>query len=87
MSSSSNLGNPPVAHLQIVLFSRSIDTCFWMYTVLSSSLTWLSNGSCMPDETNCSFFTGQLGSFGPGGIRPCMNNIVLAKLRPGQVRK
>ncbi|KAJ9510598.1 hypothetical protein QJQ45_027478 [Haematococcus lacustris] len=58
--------------------------------VFSSSLQWLPMGSEMPDETGCRFAQGQAHRFPPGGAvpqpSPVHDNILLAKLRAGQVR-
>lgn len=52
--------------------------------VLSSQLTWLSGGSEIPDETGCRFAQGQAHMFEKAAPRPVHDDILLAKLRPGQ---
>lgn len=44
---------------------------------------WLPEGSEMPDETSCRFASSQ-ATLVPGGVRPVHDDILIAKLRPGQ---
>lgn len=53
--------------------------------VLSGSLHWLPDGSEMPDETSCRFASGQHHMFSGKAPEPVHQDILLAKLRPGQV--
>jgi DNA-directed RNA polymerase I and III subunit RPAC1 len=53
--------------------------------VLSKDLVWLPTGSEMPEETGCRFSSSQDGMF-EDPPRDVEQNILLAKLRPGQVR-
>lgn len=50
--------------------------------VYSSALTWLPNGSEMPEETGAHFNVSQEISMPP--VTPVHDDILLAKLRPGQ---
>ncbi len=52
--------------------------------MLSGDLKWLSGGSEMPEETNCSFDDDQSSIVGPGGVSLVHEDILLAKMRPGQ---
>lgn len=51
--------------------------------VYSSQLTWLSGGSELPVETKTVFSKDQSEIF-PGGVRPVHEDILIAKMRPGQ---
>ncbi|KAK9868086.1 hypothetical protein WJX84_006631 [Apatococcus fuscideae] len=51
--------------------------------VLSSELKWLPEGSELPDETLCRFVSSQAEIL-PNGMAPTVDNILLARLRPGQ---
>lgn len=51
--------------------------------VYSRDLVWLPEGSEMPDETSCRFTSSQ-AALVPGGVRPVHDDILIAKLRPGQ---
>ncbi|KAI7838406.1 hypothetical protein COHA_007810 [Chlorella ohadii] len=51
--------------------------------VYSSALQWLPEGSEMPDETSCRFASSQ-AALVPEGVRPVHDDILIAKLRPGQ---
>lgn len=56
-------------------------------TVYSSALEWLPQGSEMPDETGCRFTASQAGRFPADALpAPVHPDILLARLRPGQVR-
>lgn len=46
-------------------------------------LQWLPEGSEMPDETSCRFASSQ-AALVPEGVRPVHDDILIAKLRPGQ---
>ncbi len=46
-------------------------------------LQWLPEGSEMPDETSCRFASSQ-EALVPDGVRPVHDDILIAKLRPGQ---
>lgn len=50
--------------------------------VYSGQLEWLPDGSEMPEETGCNFAQSQEGVIPP--VRPVHDDILLAKLRPGQ---
>lgn len=52
--------------------------------VYSRDLQWLPGGSELPDETSCRFGQTQEGMF-EEAPRDVEQNILLAKLRPGQV--
>ncbi|GIL92055.1 hypothetical protein Vretimale_14969 [Volvox reticuliferus] len=55
--------------------------------VLSSDLVWLPGGSELPEETTCRFASGQAHLFTEPSTpapRAVHDNILLAKLRPGQ---
>lgn len=52
--------------------------------VLSSALQWLPQGSELPDETSCRFASGQSHLFPDASPRAVHDDILLAKLRPGQ---
>ncbi|PSC68794.1 DNA-directed RNA polymerases I and III subunit RPAC1 [Micractinium conductrix] len=52
--------------------------------VYSRDLQWLPLGSEMPDETSCRFASSQ-EALVPGGVRPVHDDILIAKMRPGQV--
>ena len=52
--------------------------------VTSGQLTWLPHGSEMPQETNCRFASSQGSLLGPEGLRLVHEDILLAKMRPGQ---
>ncbi|KAK9824049.1 hypothetical protein WJX72_007346 [[Myrmecia] bisecta] len=51
--------------------------------VYSGQLQWLPEGSEMPEETTCRFARSQAGAI-PGGVDLVHDNILLAKMRPGQ---
>ncbi|KAL4433723.1 hypothetical protein ABPG75_000164 [Micractinium tetrahymenae] len=51
--------------------------------VYSRDLVWLPEGSEMPDETSCRFASSQ-AALVSGGVRPVHDDILIAKLRPGQ---
>lgn len=51
--------------------------------VLSGQLEWLPGGSELPEETACRFNLGQAGQF-PQPVRPVHDDILLAKMAPGQ---
>jgi DNA-directed RNA polymerase I and III subunit RPAC1 len=53
-------------------------------TVKSGQLTWLPSGSEMPEETNCRFASRQSALLGAEGARLVHDDILLAKMRPGQ---
>lgn len=55
-------------------------------TVTSAALEWLPGGSEIPDETNTRFAMDQ-GAVLPGGAGPVHRDILLMRLRPGQVIK
>lgn len=44
---------------------------------------WLPEGSEMPDETSCRFASSQ-AALVPEDVRPVHDDILIAKLRPGQ---
>ena len=50
----------------------------------AKDLKFLPMGSEIPDETGCQFAVGQ-NQMLPGGVQPVYGDILLAKLRPGQV--
>ncbi len=50
----------------------------------SVQLRWLPNGSEMPEETNCRYASSQEALLGPAGARLVHDDILLAKMRPGQ---
>ncbi|CAL8469321.1 g8862 [Coccomyxa elongata] len=52
--------------------------------VKSGQLVWLPNGSEMPEETNCRFASSQSSLLGAEGARLVHDDILLAKMRPGQ---
>lgn len=52
--------------------------------VVSGQLQWLPGGSEMPEETNCRFASSQAALLGPAGARLVHDDILLAKMRPGQ---
>lgn len=52
--------------------------------VKSGQLVWLPNGSEMPEETSCRFASSQSSVLGPQGARLVHDDILLAKMRPGQ---
>ena len=51
---------------------------------MSGDLKWLSAGSEMPEETNCHFDHDQSSVVGPEGVSLVHEDILLAKMRPGQ---
>ena len=53
-------------------------------TVYAEELKFMPMGSLMPDETGCRFAVGQQHML-PHGVQPSDKQILLAKLRPGQV--
>lgn len=52
--------------------------------VYSKDLEFLPMGSQIPDETGCRFAVGQHQML-PGGVQPVYDDILVAKMRPGQV--
>ncbi|KAK9810934.1 hypothetical protein WJX73_009740 [Symbiochloris irregularis] len=52
-------------------------------SVFSRQLVWLPKGSEIPDETKCKF-SGTQHSLMPEGCAPVHDDILIAKLRPGQ---
>lgn len=52
--------------------------------VYSKDLEFLPMGSQIPDETGCRFAVGQHQML-PGGVKPVYDDILVAKMRPGQV--
>ena len=52
--------------------------------VMSAELKWLPGGSQMPEETNCQFEQDQREVVGPEGVSLVHEDILLAKMRPGQ---
>ena len=54
--------------------------------VLSSALEWLPGGSELPDDADAKFtaFNADQRTLFPAGIAPVHDDILLAKLRPGQ---
>lgn len=53
--------------------------------VKSSDLQWLPNGSEMPIETNCRFLNNQRQALKVPELHPVNGEILLTKLRSGQV--
>ena len=51
---------------------------------MSADLKWLPGGSEMPEETNCQFDQDQQECMGPEGVSLVHEDILLAKMRPGQ---
>lgn len=52
-------------------------------TVLSGQLQWLPEGSELPEETSTRFASSQADLL-PEGVAPVHDDILLAKMRPGQ---
>ena len=50
----------------------------------SKDLVWLPEGSEIGEETGARFSESQAGLVGPAGVRPTHDDILVAKLRPGQ---
>ena len=59
-------------------------TLLFARAVMSSELKWLPGGSQMPDETNCQFEQDQREVVGQQGVALVHEDILLAKMRPGQ---
>lgn len=55
-----------------------------MPAVYAKDLKFLPMGSQMPDETGCRFAVGQQQML-PQGVQPVNDDILVAKLRPGQI--
>ena len=55
----------------------------WPPASLRPPAQWLPDGSEIPDETSCRFASSQAALL-PGGVRPVHDDILVAKLRPGQ---
>ena len=64
--------------------SHQIDICVADAAVHAKDLQFLPMGSQMPDETGCRFAVGQHHML-PQGVKPVNHDILVAKLRPGQV--
>lgn len=63
---------------------RNADKSIENEKVYSNALTWLPTGSELPEETGAVFSTAQEVAVGDVPVKPVHDDILLAKLRPGQ---